>query len=46
MDKESILYLSIYEGLVFLGFIILALESIGTVELRRIVVTAESIGIS
>jgi ribosomal protein S18 acetylase RimI-like enzyme len=44
MGKNNILYLSIYQGQLFLGFIILSLESTDTVEFRRIVVGPKDSG--
>ncbi len=44
MRKEQIYYLSIYNNKLFSGFIILALESNGSIEFRRIVVASKGKG--
>jgi len=45
MSKDHTLYLSIYNGRAFSGFIILALDGTGSVEFRRIVVASKGKGI-
>lgn len=44
MAKDNVVYLSVYESQLFLGFIILVLENNGTVEFRRIVVDSKDKG--